>query len=132
MLDKLDKAYQRGPYIVSVVKAPLSEQTEAVQPYLVQDFTGKVPELISQVFDLFTSRAAQQTKWIADDSFRSFWLDLRNLAAIVGNAVPDVVGRTMIILNRASHPQEGTHSHAFVRHYRKGPSKPPVYFGFNP
>ncbi len=105
LLDKLDKPYQRGPYVVSVVNAPLSGQTEAVQEYLLQDFTGKVPELISQVFDRFTSRAAQQTKWIADDSFRSFWLDLRNLAAIVGNAVPDVVGRTMIIWKQANQTQ---------------------------
>lgn len=104
LLDKLDKSYQRGPYIVSVVKAPLSVQSEPVQEYLLQDFTGKVPELISQVFDRFISRAAQQTKWVTDDSFRGFWIDLRNLAAIVGNAVPDVVGRTVIILKQANEP----------------------------
>ena len=109
LLDKLDKKYCKkdrpGPYLVSVRKDPLSNRPDHVQECLVQDFTGKVPELISEVVELFIYRAAQQPTWTDDSKFRGFWLDLRNLVAITGGAVPEVVGHTMIMLKRANQPQ---------------------------
>lgn len=104
-LDKFDKKNRRGPFLVSVRKDPLSDRSGHVQEYLVQDFTGKVPELVSQAVDLFIERAAQQRTWTDDFSFRGFCLDVRNLVAIIGEAVPEVVGRTMIMLKQASQPQ---------------------------
>lgn len=103
LLDKLDQTYQRGPYLVSVLKDPLSERTISVQEHLLQDFTGKVPELVSQVVDLFTYRAAQQRKW-TDESFRSFSLNVRNLVAVAGKVAPEVAG-TMISLVQAKQAQ---------------------------
>jgi hypothetical protein len=55
-LDKLDDTYQRGPYLISVLKQPLSDVATPVQVHLLQDFTGKVPELVSNAVDLLTYR----------------------------------------------------------------------------
>jgi len=100
LLDKLEKTYQRGPYLISVLKDPLSKRTVPVQEHLLQDFTGKVPELVSQVVDLFTYRAAQQRTW-TDESFGSFRLSVRNLVAVAGKVTPDVAS-AMISLVQAS------------------------------
>jgi hypothetical protein len=89
LLDKLDKTYQRGPYLISVGKQPLSDMATPVQVYLLQDFTGKVPGLVSNVVDLFMYRAAQQRTW-TDESLRTFGLNLRNLLAVAGKVTPDV------------------------------------------
>jgi hypothetical protein len=89
LLDKLDKTYQRGPYLISVGKQPLSDMATPIQAHLLQDFTGKVPELVSNVVDLFMYRAAQQRTW-TDESLRSFGLYLRNLLAVAGKVTPDV------------------------------------------
>src|SRR5215472_1354234 len=89
LLDKLDKTYQRGPYLISVLQQPLSDMATPVQVHLLQDFTGKVPELVSNVVDLFMYRAAQQRTW-SDESLRSFVLNMRNLIAVAGKVTPDV------------------------------------------
>ena len=102
LLDKLDKTYQRGPYLISVLKKPLSVRTMPVQEHLLQDFTGKVPELASRVVDLFTYRAAQQRKW-SEETFLSFRLNLRNLIAVAGKVTPKVASAliTLVQLNQA-------------------------------
>src|SRR5215472_9320075 len=89
LLDKLDKSYQQGPYLISVGKKPLSDMATPVQAHVLQDFTGKVPELASNVVELFTYRAAQQRTW-SDESLRSFVLNMRNLIAVAGKVTPDV------------------------------------------
>src|SRR5215472_12722238 len=89
LLDKLDKSYQQGPYLISVGKKSLSDMATPVQAHVLQDFTGKVPELASNVVELFTYRAAQQRTW-SDESLRSFVLNMRNLIAVAGKVTPDV------------------------------------------
>ena len=89
LLDKLDNTYRRGPYLISVMKQPLSNGDTPIQEHLLQDFTGKVPELVSQFVDLFTYRAAQQRTW-TDASLQGFRLDVRNLVAVASKVGPGV------------------------------------------
>jgi hypothetical protein len=89
LLDKLDKTYRRGPYLISVMKQPLSNGDTAIPVHLLQDFAGKVPELVSQFVDFFTYRAAQQRTW-TDESFQRFRLTLRNLIAVGSKVGPGV------------------------------------------
>lgn len=103
LLDKLQKTYERGPYLVSVLDNPLSNQTGSVQTHLLQDFTGMVPDLVSQVVDLFTYRAAQQRAW-TDESLRSFRLNMRNLVAVAGKVVPEVAS-AMVVLVQDNQPR---------------------------
>jgi hypothetical protein len=97
LLDKLDKTYQQGPYLISVLKQPLSDIATPVQVYLLQDFTGKVPELVSKVVDLFTYRAAQQRTW-SEESLRTFGLNVRNLIAVAGRVTPDVASAVFTLI----------------------------------
>ena len=60
LLNKLDKTYQRGPYLISVLK-PLSETSSPV--HLFQDLTGVVPDLAWNWIEFFTYRAAQERSW---------------------------------------------------------------------
>lgn len=101
LLDKLDKTYQRGPYLISVLRKPLSNMTMPVQEHLLQDFTGKVPELVSNVVDLFTYRAAQQRTW-SEVTLRAFSLNVRNLIAVAGKVTPEVANAliTLVQLNQ--------------------------------
>ncbi len=89
LLDKLDKTYRRGPYLISVMKQPLSNGDTPIPVHLLQDLTGKVPELVSQFVDFFTYRAAQQRTW-TDESFQRFRLTLRNLIAVASKVGPGV------------------------------------------
>lgn len=89
LLDKLDKAYRRGPYLISVMKQPLSNGDTPIPVHLLQDLTGKVPEVVSQFVDFFTYRAAQQRTW-TDESFQRFRLTLRNLIAVAAKVGPGV------------------------------------------
>lgn len=89
LLDKLDTTYRRGPYLISVMKQPLSNGDTAIPVHLLQDFAGKVPELVSQFVDFFTYRAAQQRTW-TDESLQSFRLNLRNLIAVAAKVGPGV------------------------------------------
>lgn len=89
LLDKLDKTYRRGPYLISVLKQPLSNGDTPIPVHLLQDLTGKVPELVSQFVDFFTYRAAQQRTW-TDESFQRFRLTLRNLIAVASKVGPGV------------------------------------------
>ena len=97
LLDKLDKAYQRGPYLISVLNQPLSDMATPVQVHILQDFTGKVPILVSNVVDLFTYRAAQQRTW-SEESLRSFALNVRNLIAVAGKVTPDVASAVIKLI----------------------------------
>jgi hypothetical protein len=89
LLDKLDKIYRRGPYLISVMRQPLSNGDTPIPVHLLQDFAGKVPELVSQFVDFFTYRAAQQRTW-TDESLQSFRLNLRNLVAVASKVGPGV------------------------------------------
>lgn len=89
LLDKLDKTYRRGPYLISVIKQPLSNGDASIPVHLLQDFTGKVPELVSQFVDFFTYRAAQQRAW-TDESLQSFRLNVRNIVAVASKVGPGV------------------------------------------
>lgn len=89
LLDKLDKTYRRGPYLISVIKQPLSNGDASIPVHLLQDFTGKVPELVSQFVDFFTYRAAQQRAW-TDESLQSFRLNVRNIVAVASKVEPGV------------------------------------------
>lgn len=100
LLDKLEAPFREGPYLVSVVKDPLSSRPKPVQNHLLTDFSGKVPELTSQVMELFMDRTAQQRIW-TDVSLRSFGLNLRNLVAVAGKVAPEVVS-TIISVRRAT------------------------------
>jgi hypothetical protein len=97
LLDKLDKTYQHGPYLISVLKQPLSDIPTPVQVHLLQDFTGKVPELVSRVVDLFTYRAAQQRTW-SEESLRTFGLNVRNLIAVAGRVTPEVASAVFTLI----------------------------------
>jgi len=99
LLDKLDNTYRRGPYLISVLKQPLSNANTPIQMHVLQDFTGKVPELVSQFVDFFISRAAQQQTW-TESSLQSFRLNLRNLVAVAGKVGPGVAN-TVITLVQA-------------------------------
>lgn len=89
LLDKLDKTYRRGPYLISVIKQPLSNGDTSIRVHVLQDFTGKVPELVSQFVDFFTYRAAQQRAW-TDESLQSLRLNVRNVVAVAGKVGPGV------------------------------------------
>jgi hypothetical protein len=97
LLDKLDKTYQRGPYVISVLKQALSYMPTPIQLHLLQDFTGKVPELVSNVVDLFTYRAAQQRTW-SEIALRSFGLNVRNLIVVAGKVTPDVASAVIKLI----------------------------------
>lgn len=97
LLDRLDNTYRRGPYLVSVVKQSLSNGATPAQLHVLQDFTGKVPELVSQFVDLFTYRAAQQRTW-TEESLQSFRLNLRNLVAVAGKVGPGVANTVVTLV----------------------------------
>lgn len=97
LLDKLEKEYRRGPYLVSVLNNPLSKRTVPVEEHLLQDFTGKVPDLASRVMDFFIWRAAQQRTWTSV-SLRNLELNLRNLVGITSKVAPDVINATITLV----------------------------------
>jgi len=88
LLSKLDTTYQRGPYLISVLK-PLSLSGSPVSVHLLQDFTGVVPGHASNWVKDFAYLAAQQRGW-TDQSLRRFNLTMRNLIAVAGIVTPDV------------------------------------------
>jgi hypothetical protein len=96
LLNRLDKTYQRGPYLISVLK-PLSEFSTATPVYLVQDLAGVVPDLASNWVRLFNYLTAQQRSW-TDQSLRRFGFTMRNLIAVAGKITPEIAGslKTMI------------------------------------
>jgi hypothetical protein len=96
LLSKLDTTYQRGPYLISVLK-PLSKSDSPVPVHLLQDFTGVVPDHASNWVKQFTYLAAQQRGW-TDQSLRRVDLTMRNLIAVAGIVTPEVAGalKTMI------------------------------------
>ena len=87
LLNKLDKIYQRGPYLISVLK-PLSGTAAPV--HLFQDLTGVVPDLAWNWIEFFTYRAAQERSW-KEESLKRFGLTMRNLIAVGGKVTPDVL-----------------------------------------
>ena len=97
LLDKLDNTYRRGPYLISVVKQPLSNANAPIQLHVLQDFTGKVPELVSQFVEFFTYRAAQQRTW-TEESLQNFRLNMRNLVAVAGKVGPEVANAVITLV----------------------------------
>lgn len=88
LLNKLDKAYQRGPYLISVQR-PLTQTADPVSLHLLQDLTGMVPGLAKEWVIYFTYVTAQQRSW-ADQSLHSFTLKLRNTIAVASKVTPEV------------------------------------------
>ena len=89
LLSKLDKTYQQGPYLISVLK-PLSKSDSPVPLHLFQDFTGVVPDHASNWVKHFTYLAAQQRSW-TERSLPRFGLTMRNLIAVAGKVTPDIL-----------------------------------------
>ena len=90
LLSKLNATYQQGPYLISVLKKPLSKAGSPVPVHLLQDFTGVVPNQASDWVKQFLYLAAQQRSW-QDQSLRQFHLKMRNLLAVAGIVTPEVV-----------------------------------------
>lgn len=89
LLNQLNKTYQQGPYLLSAQK-PLREGTSPMILYLLQDFTGFVPDLAARCVRSFMYLAAQNRSW-TDQSLHNFTLALRNVIAVAGKVTPDVV-----------------------------------------
>ena len=100
LLNQLDKTYQRGPYLISVLK-PLSGT--ATPMHLFQNLTGVAPDLARNWIEFFTYRAAQERSW-KEESLRRFGLTMRNLIAVGGKVTPDVLSglEKMIQFKRGS------------------------------
>ena len=88
LLNKFANTYDRGPYLISV-KPPLSQAPEPVQIYILQNFTGVVPELAASGMKNFEYLAAQQRTW-TEQSMRLLPFKIRNLIAVAGKVTPEV------------------------------------------
>ena len=96
LLSKLDQTYQRGPYLISVLK-PLYKSDSPVPLHLFQDFTGVVLDHASNWVKNFTYLAAQQRSW-TEHSLPRFGLTMRNLIAVAGKVMPDVANALKIMI----------------------------------
>ena len=90
LLNKFEKAYDRGPYLISV-KTPLTPASESVQAYIFQDFTNVVPELAVSGVRHFEFLAAQERTW-SEKSMQVLAFKSRNLIAVAGKVTPEVAG----------------------------------------
>ena len=86
-LNRVQQGHQQGPYLLSVLK-PLSESGEPA--HLWEDLTGVVPDLAWNWIRFFTYLAAQERSW-SEDSLQRFRFKLRNLIAVGGKVMPDVM-----------------------------------------
>lgn len=77
LLDKLEKTYNQGPYLISV-RTPLTSKTTPHQAYFIQDFTGVAPELVMRAVEFFIFSTAQERTW-TEQSMRSLSFKMRNL-----------------------------------------------------
>jgi hypothetical protein len=87
LLGNLDKSARKGPYLVAVLK-PLSEMNTPA--CLFDDFTGVVPELVSEQVEFFTFLAAQERSW-SEEALERLAHKLRNLVAVGGKVAPDTL-----------------------------------------
>ncbi|NGZ11823.1 MAG: hypothetical protein CV088_21055 [Nitrospira sp. LK70] len=96
LLNKFEKSYDRGPYLISV-KPPLTQAPEPVPIHILQDFTGVVPKLAARVVKDFEYLAAQERTW-SEQSMRKLPSKLRNYLAVASEVTPEVAGslKTMI------------------------------------
>jgi hypothetical protein len=96
LLNKFEKTYDQGPYLVSV-KAPLSQETGPVSFQIFQNFTGVIPDLAARGVRNFEYLAAQERTW-TEQSMRVLAFKSRNLIAVAGKETPKVAGslKTMI------------------------------------
>lgn len=88
LLNKFEKMYDRGPYLVSV-KTPLTSASEVDPAYMFMDFSNITPELAATSVKHFESLAAQERTW-TEQSVRDLRLKIRNLFAVAGRVVPEV------------------------------------------
>jgi hypothetical protein len=102
LLNKLNKTYQQGPYLMSV-QTPLTDAPTPVSLHLLQNFTGVVPDLAARGVKLFEYLCAQQRSW-TDEALRTFTFTLRNLIAVAGQETPKVASgfKTAIQLIKAA------------------------------
>lgn len=90
LLNKFEKTYDRGPYLISV-KAPLSQTPEPVQMHILQDFSRTTPELAATTVKDFEYLAAQQRTW-TEQSMRVLPTKLRREVAVAAKVTPEVAG----------------------------------------
>ncbi len=89
LLNKFEKPYDRGPYLISV-KPPLTQAPEPVPIHILQDFTGVVPKLAARAVKDFEYLAAQERTW-SEQSMRKLPSKLRNYLAVASEVTPEVV-----------------------------------------
>jgi hypothetical protein len=96
LLNKFEKRYDQGPYLVSV-KTPLSHESGSVSFQIFQNFSGVVPDLAAKGVKNFEYLAAQERTW-TEQSMRVLAFKSRNLIAVAGKETPKVAGslKTMI------------------------------------
>lgn len=88
LLNKFEKTYDRGPYLISV-KTALAPASQPVPIYIFQNFTGVVPDLAARGVRDFAFLAAQERTW-TEQSMRVLAFRSRNLVAIAGKETPKV------------------------------------------
>ncbi len=88
LLNKFEKAYDRGPYLISV-KLPLTQAPEPVPIHILQDFTDLVPKLAARGVRDFEYLAAQERTW-TEQLMRKFPSKLRNSLAVASEVTPEV------------------------------------------
>lgn len=98
LLNKFEKPYDRGPYLISV-KSPLTQTPEPVPLHILQDFTDVVPKLAARGVRDFEYLAAQERTW-SEQSMRKFPSKLRNYLAIASEVTPEVVVSLKSMIHR--------------------------------
>lgn len=88
LLNKFEKTYDRGPYLISV-KPPLTQAPEPLPIHILLDFTDVPLKLAARSVKDFEFLAAQQRTW-SEQSMRVFPTTLRKWIAIAGKEAPEV------------------------------------------
>lgn len=96
LLNTFQKTYDQGPYLISV-KTPLTPESESLQPYVLQNFTGIAPELTARGVKNFEFLAAQERTW-SETALKTLAFKLRNLVTIAGKETPKVAGGLKMII----------------------------------
>lgn len=100
LLNKFNKAYQKGPYLISILK-PLSNEESSVPTYLFQDLTGVVPDLVGEWIKYFCYLGAQQHDW-KEKTLKAFALKLRNAIAVAAKIIPNyssTLDKTIVLVD---------------------------------
>jgi hypothetical protein len=88
LLNKFEKTYDRGPYLISV-KPPLTQAPDPLPIHILQNFTDVSPKLAASIVKDFEFLAAQHRTW-TEQSMRVFPTMLRKWIAVAGKEAPEV------------------------------------------